>query len=156
MEAILREYVSLSHGWKNVDNLIPRILNEYNLTYDRDKSSDESISQINNGNMLLEVFNDAKVVAPIILTAIIHSRANPGHTFLYRFDYANGHYGKVSKCRCPLTYFSEDELTLTRNKITVVKAAPDQTSHEEEFPQGRVTTIMFSYYQSPSEVRGLR
>ena len=55
------------------------------------------MKRIKNRNILLEVFNDAQVVAPIILTAITHSRANPGHTFLYKFDHVteNGYHDKV-------------------------------------------------------------
>ena len=99
LEAILRKYLSSRYGRGTVDNLITRILNEYTASSDIEKKSDESINRIENRNVLLEVFNDAKVVAPIILTAVIHSRANPGHTFLYKFDHVteNGYYDKVGK-----------------------------------------------------------
>ena len=97
LEAILQKYLSSRYGRGTVDNLITRILNEY--TTSSDIESDESNNRIENRNVLLEVFNDAKVVAPIILTAVIHSRANPGHTFLYKFDHVteNGYYDKVGK-----------------------------------------------------------
>ena len=64
-----------------------------------EKKTDDRINRIENRNVLLEVFNDAKIVAPVIMTAMIHSRANPGHTFLYKFDHVtmNGYYDKVGK-----------------------------------------------------------
>ena len=91
----MRKYLTSVYGRGTVDNLITRIINEYDI----EKQNDESINRIKNRNVLLEVFNDAKVVAPIILTAVIHSKANPGHTFLYKFDHVteNGFYDKVGK-----------------------------------------------------------
>ena len=100
-EAILRKYLSSVYGKGTADDLLARTLNEYVAYPDVTVSArDANGGRLRNRDVLFEVFTDAKVVAPAIMTAVLHSRANPGHTFLYKFEHVTegGFYGRDFGC----------------------------------------------------------
>ena len=72
-------------------NLLTMVLNEY-TDY---RSSNPSSAD--NRDTLLEIFSDAKVVAPLFKTAAIHAKAKPNSTFVYVFEHTTkfGHFSEV-------------------------------------------------------------
>ena len=97
-EAILRKYLSSVYGVGAADELLARTLNEYDAY--SDVTARAGSGRFRNRDVLFEVFTDAKVVAPAIMTAVLHSRANPGHTFLYKFEHVTqgGFYARDFGC----------------------------------------------------------
>lgn len=90
----------------DVEQILTAVMNEY--TDHRQSTGDEN--KIANRDTILSIFSDARVAAPVIKSAILHSEHNNiGNTYLYVFQHVTkyGYFPEVS-CNFPsLNYLSD-------------------------------------------------